>query len=1092
MVQELLLFVALLSPSSGVSTQAPNGPLVASAQTSSVAPTLNSCLGSCPKPALAQVNARDLAPGLIVESVVKGRQADKLGIRPGDLLLRWRRGNSTGEFNSPFELAHVSVEEASQGLITVYGLRRKKKLVCFFDSDSWGLQARPNFLGAYLAGYQEATRLSTEGNPVQAAKRLNSLADSSRNSGVSWLSSWLASRAARVLFRARLWESSDMAFQRAIDSSQNDRPEVKIEMSRMWASTLQYRGNLERAKQQLQDSLLEAEKAGSQSMEVANSLLLLASVDLTQDDLDQAEEHLTRALAIAMQFAPSSFQAAAILEYFGVLYQDRSDLEKAEGYYLKALRIEERHFSESRQMASALTNLGTLASARGDVNRSEAYHHRALIIAEKVEENAPQIADILNNLGECALERGDAAEAESLERRALVMRRQTNPNTLAVALNLASLGDIERVRHNFTGAEADYEQAMSIALTVKAPQPELARILTGEGDVFRDGQDYQQAESLYRRALEIVEKFNPGGIDHAEILAELAGILFHQSRFSEAASLYPQALNTIEARSFHLGGEEEDRSRYRAGYTHYYHGFIDVLLQQGRREEAFEVSEGSRARTLLEMLSRAHINIKQSDSAGLQDRERRLHLALQKKTEDRIGLVARQHNEDQLSRLDLEIEKLLIEEKEVKAQLEANSPRYVGLTEPRPLSTGEIQKLLDENTLLLEYSLGEDCSHLWILTIDSLRVYDLPKKSDIERSARVVYDLLAFPKVAKNQLRDRDRLNSEKLYQRAARQLSQMVLGPVARQLGKKRLLIVSDGVLQYIPFAALPIPERSGEPIPLIVEHEIVDLPSASILAEIRRQQSARPKVSGKIALFADPVFDVRDTRVETSLGHKKIGNSATTQISTDLTRSENDLGLHKNGNSYLPRLLYTRVEAKAVMSLIPPESGFQALDFDASRATAMSDLLARYRVIHFATHGLLNNKHPELTGLVFSLVNRQGMRQDGFLKLQDVYDLNLHADLVVLSGCETGLGEEINGEGLIGLTRGFFYAGTSRVVASLWSVSDSATASLMTAFYKAMEKSNMRPAEALRAAQIEMWTQPQWRSPYYWAAFQIHGEWR
>ena len=178
--------------------------------------------------------------------------------------------------------------------------------------------------------------------------------------------------------------------------------------------------------------------------------------------------------------------------------------------------------------------------------------------------------------------------------------------------------------------------------------------------------------------------------------------------------------------------------------------------------------------------------------------------------------------------------------------------------------------------------------------------------------------------------------------------------------------------------------------------------------------------------------------------------------------------------------------------MALIPPESRFQALDFDANRATAMSDLLARYRVIHFATHGLLNNKHPELTGLVFSLVNRQGKRQDGFLKLQDVYDLNLHADLVVLSGCETGLGEEISGEGLIGLTRGFFYAGTSRVVASLWSVSDSATASLMAAFYKAMEKSNMRPAEALRAAQIEMWTQRQWRSPYYWAAFQIQGEWR
>jgi CHAT domain-containing protein len=304
-------------------------------------------------------------------------------------------------------------------------------------------------------------------------------------------------------------------------------------------------------------------------------------------------------------------------------------------------------------------------------------------------------------------------------------------------------------------------------------------------------------------------------------------------------------------------------------------------------------------------------------------------------------------------------------------------------------------------------------------------------------------------------------------------------------------LLIVSDGILQYIPFAALPIPDRSGDPIPLIVEHEIVDLPSASILAEIRRQQTSRPRVFGKIALLADPVFDAGDPRVASGTQGRPTGSFAN-KPTADLTRAENDLGLLRNGHAYLPRLLYTRAEATAVMALVPPESGFQALDFDASRATAMSDLLARYRVIHFATHGLLNNKHPELSGLVFSLVNRQGKRQDGFLKLQDVYDLNLHADLVVLSGCETGLGAEISGEGLISLTRGFIYAGASRVVASLWSVSDSATASLMAAFYNAMEKDNMRPAEALRAAQIQMLTQRQWRSPYYWAAFQIQGEWR
>jgi len=167
-------------------------------------------------------------------------------------------------------------------------------------------------------------------------------------------------------------------------------------------------------------------------------------------------------------------------------------------------------------------------------------------------------------------------------------------------------------------------------------------------------------------------------------------------------------------------------------------------------------------------------------------------------------------------------------------------------------------------------------------------------------------------------------------------------------------------------------------------------------------------------------------------------------------------------------------------------------ALDFEASRTVATSPALAKYRIVHFATHGILNNKHPELSGLVLSLVNKEGRAQDGFLKLQDIYNLKLPVDLVVLSGCQTGLGEQVDGEGLISLTRGFMYAGATRVVASLWNVSDMATASLMAEFYSAMEKDGMRPAAALRAAQIKMWKEKQWSSPYYWAAFQIQGEWQ
>jgi CHAT domain-containing protein len=178
--------------------------------------------------------------------------------------------------------------------------------------------------------------------------------------------------------------------------------------------------------------------------------------------------------------------------------------------------------------------------------------------------------------------------------------------------------------------------------------------------------------------------------------------------------------------------------------------------------------------------------------------------------------------------------------------------------------------------------------------------------------------------------------------------------------------------------------------------------------------------------------------------------------------------------------------------MAVTPPGKGMLAVDFDASRAVATSPALAKYRIVHFATHGIINNRHPELSGLVLSLVNKQGKPQDGFLKLQEIYNMKLPVDLVVLSGCETALGEQISGEGLLSLTRGFMYAGAIRVVASLWSVSDVATASLMADFYRAMERDGMRPAAALRAAQIQMWKQKQWSSPYYWAAFQIQGDWK
>jgi CHAT domain-containing protein/Tfp pilus assembly protein PilF len=931
-------------------------------------------------------------------------------------------------------------------------------------------------------------QLAADGKPVEAAECLESTAAITNNDDPIWLASWFLASAARILIHAGKWQESDQKLEQAIHLSQNAGPIVRAELFRIWASSFEYRGELTKATNYYHATLQESEKLDANGMEVANSLLLLAAVDLQKDDSDQADAHLTRALAISRRLAPYSFQTATILEHFGILFEDRSDLENAERYYLDALTIEERFFPDSRQLASTLTNLGTLMHWRGDLGRAEAYHRRALSIAEKIEENGPQLAEILNNIGECVLEQGDAAKAEQYQKRALTLREQTEPGTVAVALTLGSLGEIARIRHDFARAEAYYIQAIHAAAKANAAEQENAQLLMGEANVFRDQGDYHKSEDLYRHALAIVAKSSPGSMDHAELLAELAGTLRHQEQMQGASELYREALTIIEKQALHLGGVIEDRTRYRATNIRYYQEYGDVLLRQGRREQAFEVIERSRARTLLELLSNGHINIGKDVDSALLSRERDIQRTLQAKTEVRVRLVASEHTPEQVSRVDSEIDNLLMQAKDIKARLLLNTPEYAALVEPQQLSTAEIQQLHDENTLLLEYSLGERCSHLWAVTSDALMVYDLLPRKEIERAARELYDLWASRPLEQTQLKEPGKAKRD--FDRAARRLSQMVLGPVSELLGTKRLVIVADGALQYIPFAALPEPARSLSSVPIIIRHEIVNLPSASAIAEIRHRHNNRAKPLGMIAMFADPVFDAKDERVSpTNL--KAATNSTLAVRSHELGRAAADLGLTRNGTIHLNRLIYTRNEANAVMSVIPAKRGFQALDFDASRSTAMSGILAKYRIVHFATHGLLNNKHPELSGLVLSLVNKQGKTRDGFLKLQDIYDMRLRADLVVLSGCETGLGEEINGEGLVGLTRGFMYAGANRVVASLWSISDLATATLMAEFYKSMDNGK-RPAAALRAAQIQMWKQQQWKSPYYWAAFQIQGEWR
>jgi CHAT domain-containing protein len=318
---------------------------------------------------------------------------------------------------------------------------------------------------------------------------------------------------------------------------------------------------------------------------------------------------------------------------------------------------------------------------------------------------------------------------------------------------------------------------------------------------------------------------------------------------------------------------------------------------------------------------------------------------------------------------------------------------------------------------------------------------------------------------------------ADRQYWKQAAQLSEMLLRPVVDQITGKTILMVADGALHYLPFEALPeLDERdqtSQEPIPLINNHEIVNLPSASILAMIRQSPRADSHQDKLIAILADPVFSTSDPRVSSS-------------SAASLPQSSQARGV-------LTRLPATKQEAKAIMATVPAGTGMLATDFDANRTIALSGELGQYKVLHFATHGVVDVENPEMSGIMFTLVSQDGKGEEGFVQLNDIYNLDLsNTRLVVLSACETGLGKDVRGEGLVGLSHGFIYAGASTVIASLWRVDDKATSQLMTQFYKGMFEEGLTPSAALRKAKLNMWKQPSYRAPFYWAAFVLQGEYK
>ncbi|HEY6252682.1 MAG TPA: CHAT domain-containing protein [Candidatus Angelobacter sp.] len=1092
------------------------------------------------------------SPGIVVEAVEKDSAAEKAGLRAGDILLSWKCDSDQGNIESPFNLFSLETDQAPRAQVTLLGLRNEEKSAWQLGPDSWGIKARPNLTGDLLAIYLNGQDLAKDGKIIEAAGRWRTEGESVRTSPSipSWLISWFYFHAAEVLANARKWQEADVAFQETIQRSSGSDPAIMTQLSHTWGVTYSrrnnwdaaekyylravenqrqathadnlvvarvlnniglvawLRGDLPKAERYYNEALIIRKQLAPGSLPVAGSLENLANVAEMRGNLAKAEQYYTETLEIKQKLLPGSIDVARTLNNLGILTADRDELVKADQYYYQALDIITGKISPDSPFFAVLNNgLGLVALDRGDADSAEAYFTNALTIERKLDPGSDGSAQNLNNLGLVAESRGDLAKAEQYYRESLAITQVLMPGSIEAAQSLANLGDVARMLRDFPHAEDYLQRALEIE-TKQAPDGDSAGdVLKSLGHLARDRGDLAGAEAYYRRALAIREGIGHGSREHAETLGALAGVVRRTQNVDGAADFYQQALNVLESQTAHLGGSENVRSGFRATHESYYKEYIDLLMSRNQPVLAFQIVERSRARTLLELLATSHLDVRKGVDPALLDQERNLKDLFRSKVSSRIQLLRSQHTREQLEVVDREIAACLRQHEDVDARIRAGSPGYAALTQPQPLDAHAVQRLLPDHTLLLEYSLGESHSYVFAITANSLNSYELPTSTEIESKAARLYQLLTersriLP--TENDRQRRTRLGkADAEFRSAANELSRMLLGPVAAGLQQRRLLIVSDGALQYIPFAALPTPGLSlrTPSYPLIVQHEIINLPSASVLAFLRHSTAANKEVM----VFADPVFDNQDSRVKSDSARldadplkqnlsqdSRSLSVPSPQLARDLVRSVADMNPGLKGELRLPRLAFTRDEAKAILAVVRPGSGMEAMDFDASRKRAMSGELARYRVVHFATHALVDNIHPELSGLVLSLVDQRGNPVDGFLGLQDIYNLDLSADLVVLSACQTALGKQINGEGIIGLTRGFMYAGASGVMATLWNVNDFATAKLMAHFYKAMERDGMTPAQALRQAQLALWRSQPTAAPYYWAGFILQGGWQ
>ena len=797
-------------------------------------------------------------------------------------------------------------------------------------------------------------------------------------------------------------------------------------------------------------------------------------------ELDRAMTYYREALSFFRADGNRTGEASA-LNNVGKLYADMASWQSALDHYRQALPLARAQHS-TRLEGVLLNNIGVAFDRLGDTDHAADYFRQALDARRAARDKGGE-GDTLDQMAVTETHRGDLRKALAYYDQALTLRREIgNRPREGVTLNelgrtYLALGQIDR-------ALAAFDEALPLNRAGGDRRNEaltLGNLAAAQAAVGR----HDGALALANQALGMFRDIGDRN-NAAAMLYRIARSERDQGQLPESARDAAAALAEIEAVRGGVVGTDL-RASYLARQHDAFNFYVDVLMRQHDRQpgsgfdlQGFDASERARARSLLDNLAESGAQIAKGADPALLERERRVSQDMSAKADRLMRFAGRSPAPAEALALDREIRSLQTDYDEVRAALRRTSPAYATLTQPQPLDVAAIQRdVLDEGTVLLQYALGADASYLWVVDRDHVGSYRLPAEETIVAAVRDLHARVTGPRgpAARAALRT------------AIARLSAMVLPAAAIPPLGKRLAIVPDGALEYVPFAMLTVGGTpAGAATPLIERAEIVTLPSASALASQRSQLAGRPRAPLGIAVLADPVFDGTDARASKAAAHP-----APDAAVHDDTRLLAHLAPGPAGTLFsIPRLPFTRREATNIIRAGGPAKHLEAIGFEATKALVLDGSLRSYRYVHFATHGYVDAERPALSAIVLSLIDRDGEPRDGFLRAHELYNLDLPAELVVLSACETGLGRQVRGEGIVGLTRGFMYAGAARVVVSLWSVSDRATAALMSTLYREMLEGGKTPAAALRAAQLAMMKRPGWENPYYWAAFIIAGEWR